>query len=104
VEQAGNAGARFDVNPPAALVRRTLRGQLAGIGYRPAASPTWRCRTHKDHTANLSQFAASRGSAVGHGEFMCSLATTRRAALYARTRAPVDAIERTSMTCSATVR
>jgi len=61
VEQAGTAGARYDVNPTAAaLVRRTLRGQLAGIGYRPAdITYVAVSHAHKDHTANLNQFAAS---------------------------------------------
>ena len=61
VEQAGAAGARYDVNPTAAaLVRRTLRSQLAAIGYRPTdVTYVAISHAHKDHTANLNQFAAS---------------------------------------------
>ena len=61
VEQAGAAGARYDVNPTAAaLVRRTLRSQLAAIGYRPSdVTYVAVSHAHKDHTANLNQFAAS---------------------------------------------
>jgi len=61
VEQAGAAGARYDVNPTAAaLVRRTLRSQLAAIGYRPSdMTYVAVSHAHKDHTANLNQFAAS---------------------------------------------
>jgi N-acyl homoserine lactone hydrolase len=61
VERAGAAGARYDVNPTAAaLVRRTLRSQLAAIGYRPAdITYVAISHAHKDHTANLNQFAGS---------------------------------------------
>jgi N-acyl homoserine lactone hydrolase len=61
VEQAGAAGARYDVNPTAAaLVRRTLRSQLAALGYRPPdITYVAISHAHKDHTANLNQFAAS---------------------------------------------
>ena len=61
VEQAGAAGARYDVNPTAAaLVRRTLRSQLAAIGHRPSdVTYVAVSHAHKDHTANLNQFAAS---------------------------------------------
>jgi N-acyl homoserine lactone hydrolase len=61
VEQAGAAGVRYDVNPTAAaVVRRTLHGQLAAIGY-PPSDVTYVAvsHAHKDHTANLNQFAAS---------------------------------------------
>ena len=49
------------MNPTAAaVVTRTLRGQLAAIGYRPAdITYVAVSHAHKDHTANLNQFAAS---------------------------------------------
>jgi glyoxylase-like metal-dependent hydrolase (beta-lactamase superfamily II) len=61
VEKAGSAGARYDVNPTAAaLVKTTLRGQLAAIGYSPRdITYVSISHAHKDHTANLNQFAAS---------------------------------------------
>ncbi|HZI80262.1 MAG TPA: N-acyl homoserine lactonase family protein [Vicinamibacterales bacterium] len=61
VEKAGAGGARYDVNSTAAaVVSRTLRGQLASIGYRPAdITYVAISHAHKDHTANLNQFAAS---------------------------------------------
>ena len=61
VEQAGAAGARYDVNATAAaLVRRTLRSQLAALGYRPGdLTYVAISHAHKDHTANLNQFAAA---------------------------------------------
>jgi N-acyl homoserine lactone hydrolase len=61
VEKAAAGGARYDVNPTAAaVVTRTLRGQLAAIGYRPSdISYVAVSHAHKDHTANLNQFAAS---------------------------------------------
>ena len=98
VEQAGAAGARYDVNPTAAaLVRRTLRGQLAAIGYRPAdITYVAVSHAHKDHTANLNQFAAvhlahAAGRARVHVE---AGQRARRAALLLRARAQqVDAIE-----------
>src|SRR4030095_15350061 len=60
-KQAAAGGARYDVNPTAAaLVKRTLRGQLAEIGYSPAdITYVAISHAHKDHTANLNQFAAS---------------------------------------------
>src|SRR5262249_20837688 len=60
VEAAGQ-GARLDVNPTvAAVVTRTLRSQLAQIGYRPAdITYIAISHAHIDHTANLNQFAAS---------------------------------------------
>jgi glyoxylase-like metal-dependent hydrolase (beta-lactamase superfamily II) len=54
-------GARADVNPTvAALVTRTLKSQLAQIGYN-AADITYVAISHAhiDHTANLNAFAAS---------------------------------------------
>ena len=61
VERAGAGGARYDVNPTAAaMVTRTLRSQLAAIGYRPAdLTYVAVSHAHKDHTANLNQFAAA---------------------------------------------
>ena len=61
VEKAGASGARYDVNSTAAaVVTRTLRGQLAAIGYRPAdITYVAVSHAHKDHTANLNQFASS---------------------------------------------
>jgi glyoxylase-like metal-dependent hydrolase (beta-lactamase superfamily II) len=61
VEKAAAGGAKYDVNPTAAaVVMRTLRSQLAAIGYRPAdITYVAVSHAHKDHTANLNQFAAS---------------------------------------------
>ena len=61
VEKAGASGARYDVNSTAAaVVTRTLRGQLAAIGYRPAdITYVAISHAHKDHTANLNQFATA---------------------------------------------
>ena len=61
VEKAAASGARYDVNSTAAaVVTRTLRGQLAAIGYRPAdITYVAISHAHKDHTANLNQFAAA---------------------------------------------
>jgi glyoxylase-like metal-dependent hydrolase (beta-lactamase superfamily II) len=54
-------GARADVNPTVgALVTRTLRSQLAQIGYTPAdITYIAISHAHIDHTANLNEFAAS---------------------------------------------
>jgi glyoxylase-like metal-dependent hydrolase (beta-lactamase superfamily II) len=54
-------GARSNVNPTAAaLVTRTLRSQLAQIGYRPAdITYVAVSHAHIDHTANLDAFAGS---------------------------------------------
>jgi len=61
VEKAAAGGARYDVNSTAAaVVTRTLRSQLAAIGYRPAdITYVAISHAHKDHSANLNQFAAS---------------------------------------------
>jgi glyoxylase-like metal-dependent hydrolase (beta-lactamase superfamily II) len=61
VEKAGTAGAKYDVNTTAAaIVTRTLKGQLAAIGYSPAdITYVAISHAHKDHSANLNQFAAS---------------------------------------------
>jgi N-acyl homoserine lactone hydrolase len=54
-------GARANVNPTvAATVTRTLKGQLAQIGYSPAEiTYVGISHAHIDHTANLNMFAAS---------------------------------------------
>jgi N-acyl homoserine lactone hydrolase len=61
VEKAAAGGANYTVNPTAAaVVTRTLRSQLAAIGYRPAEiTYVAVSHAHKDHTANLNQFVAS---------------------------------------------
>jgi N-acyl homoserine lactone hydrolase len=61
VEKAAAGGARYDVNPTAgAVVTRTLKSQLAAIGYSPAdITYVAISHAHKDHSANLNQFAAS---------------------------------------------
>ena len=61
VEKAAASGARYEVNPTAgAVVTRTLRSQLAAIGYSPAnITYVAISHAHKDHSANLNQFAAS---------------------------------------------
>ena len=58
---ASKGGAHYDVNPvSAAVVVRTLRSQLAGIGYSPSdITYVAISHAHKDHTANLNEFAAS---------------------------------------------
>jgi glyoxylase-like metal-dependent hydrolase (beta-lactamase superfamily II) len=60
-KQASAGGARYDVNTTAAaLVRRTLKSQLAAVGYTPAdITYVAISHAHKDHTANLNQFARS---------------------------------------------
>jgi len=58
---ASKGGAHFDVNPvSAAVVTRTLKSQLAAIGYSPAdITYVAISHAHKDHSANLNEFAAS---------------------------------------------
>jgi glyoxylase-like metal-dependent hydrolase (beta-lactamase superfamily II) len=60
-KQASAGGARYDVNSTAAaLVKRTLKSQLAEVGYMPAdITYVAISHAHKDHSANLNQFAAS---------------------------------------------
>ena len=60
-KQAAGGGARYDVNSTAAaVVTRTLRSQLAAIGYRPSdITYVAISHAHKDHSANLNQFAGS---------------------------------------------
>lgn len=60
-KEAASGGARYDVNSTvAALVTRTLRSQLADVGYAPSdITYVAVSHAHKDHTANLNQFAAS---------------------------------------------
>jgi glyoxylase-like metal-dependent hydrolase (beta-lactamase superfamily II) len=54
-------GAHFDVNPvSAAVVTRTLKSQLAAIGYSPTdITYVAISHAHKDHSANLNEFASS---------------------------------------------
>jgi len=61
VEKAAPTPARYDVNPVShAVVSRTLRGQLAALGYAPGdITYVAISHAHKDHTANLNEFAAS---------------------------------------------
>jgi len=60
-KQASAGGARYDVNSAsAALVKRTLKSQMEEIGYAPAdITYVAISHAHKDHSANLNQFAAS---------------------------------------------
>ena len=59
--EAAAQGARSEVNPAvSAVVRRTLKSQLAQIGYNPADITYFAIsHAHIDHTANMNQFAAS---------------------------------------------
>ena len=59
--QQSKGGAHFDVNPvSAAVVTRTLKSQLAAIGYNPSdVTYVAISHAHKDHSANLNEFAAS---------------------------------------------
>jgi glyoxylase-like metal-dependent hydrolase (beta-lactamase superfamily II) len=59
--QQSKGGAHFDVNPvSAAVVTRTLRSQLAAIGYKPSdITYVAISHAHKDHSANLNEFASS---------------------------------------------
>src|SRR6266853_1081008 len=61
VEKAAPRAARYDVNPVShAVVSKTLKSQLAALGYAPAdITYVAISHAHKDHTANLNQFAAS---------------------------------------------
>lgn len=61
VVEAQPQGARADVNPTvAAVVTRTLKSQLAGIGYAPGdVTYVAISHAHIDHTANLNAFAGS---------------------------------------------
>ena len=61
VEKAGTGGAHYDLNAVAkAVVTRTLKSQLAAIGYRPGdITYVAISHAHKDHSANLNLFAAS---------------------------------------------
>jgi len=58
---ASKGGAHFDVNPvSAAVVTRTLKSQLAALGYSPSdITYVAISHAHKDHSANLNEFAAS---------------------------------------------
>ena len=59
--QATAGGAHYAVNATtAAVVQRTLKSQLAAIGYSPAnITYVAISHAHKDHSANLNAFAAS---------------------------------------------
>ena len=61
IVEAQPQGARGNVNPTvAALVTRTLKSQLAQIGYAPGdIKYVAVSHAHIDHTANLNEFAAS---------------------------------------------
>ena len=61
VEKAAPRPALYDVNPVShAVVSKTLKSQLAALGYAPAdITYVAISHAHKDHTANLNQFAAS---------------------------------------------
>jgi len=61
VEAQAQDGARSNVNATsAAVVTRTLKSQLAQIGYRPAdITFVAISHAHKDHSANLDEFASS---------------------------------------------
>ena len=61
VEAQAQGAARSDVNvTAAAVVTRTLKSQLAQIGYRPADITYFAIsHAHRDHSANMNEFAAS---------------------------------------------
>ncbi len=61
VEKAAPMPARYDVNPVShAVVSKTLKGELAKLGYAPSdITYVAVSHAHKDHTANLNEFAAS---------------------------------------------
>ncbi|HET9831335.1 MAG TPA: N-acyl homoserine lactonase family protein [Vicinamibacterales bacterium] len=61
VEKAAPKPALYDVNPVShAVVSKTLKSQLAALGYSPAdITYVAVSHAHKDHTANLNEFASS---------------------------------------------
>jgi N-acyl homoserine lactone hydrolase len=61
VEAQAQRGARSNINPTAAaVVTRTLKSQLAQIGYNPAdITYVAISHAHRDHSANLDEFASS---------------------------------------------
>jgi N-acyl homoserine lactone hydrolase len=61
VEKAAPKPALYDVNPVShAVVSKTLKSQLAALGYSPAdITYVAISHAHKDHTANLNEFASS---------------------------------------------
>jgi glyoxylase-like metal-dependent hydrolase (beta-lactamase superfamily II) len=61
VEKAAPKPALYDVNAVShAVVSRTLKSQLAVLGYKPAdITYVAISHAHKDHTANLNQFASA---------------------------------------------
>ena len=61
IVEAQAQSARSNINPTAAaVVTRTLKSQLAQLGYRPAdITFVAISHAHRDHTANLDEFASS---------------------------------------------
>jgi len=61
VEKAAPKPALYDVNPVShAVVSKTLKSQLAALGYAPTdITYVAVSHAHKDHTANLNEFASS---------------------------------------------
>jgi N-acyl homoserine lactone hydrolase len=61
VEKAAPKPALYDVNPVShAVVSKTLKSQLTALGYAPAdITYVAVSHAHKDHTANLNEFASS---------------------------------------------
>jgi len=61
VEKAAPKPALYDVNPVShAVVSKTLKSQLAALGYAPSdITYVAVSHAHKDHTANLNEFASS---------------------------------------------
>src|SRR5437763_8686450 len=61
VEKTAPRAARYDVNPVShAVVSRTLKSQLAALGYAPSdITYVAVSHAHKDHTANLNEFTSS---------------------------------------------
>jgi glyoxylase-like metal-dependent hydrolase (beta-lactamase superfamily II) len=80
VDALAQGAARSTVNATAAaVVTRTLRSQLAQIGYRPADITYFAIsHAHLDHSANMNQFAASTWLArPAEREFMWAENNTR---------------------------
>ena len=91
------------------MVTRTLRSQLAAIGYRPAdITYVAVSHAHKDHTANLNQFAAATWlTPRAEREFMWKPNNERvepRFYTALETQQVDRRSTRTSTTCSATAR
>ena len=80
VEAQAQGPARSSVNPTAAaVVTRTLKSQLAQIGYRPAdITYVAVSHAHRDHSANFNQFTAATWLArPAEREFMWAENNTR---------------------------